>query len=175
LNATTQAALDSSVGFANAPQSAALGKASANVNVASVAAGWAYQGSRAAYSGGQILNAQANTFNCVSSDSGQTRWRATASGKDVTPDAQLFAPPAAGKKNLYVCSTRGELISLRQSDGNVEFMYATQQPMAFQPALAKGNLYAGTNNGMIICLKTANPDADNWTAWGGNARHNKKD
>jgi hypothetical protein len=28
---------------------------------------------------------------------------------------------------------------------------------------------------MIICLKTADPDADNWTAWGGNARHNKKD
>ena len=73
LNATTQAALDSSVGFANAPQSAALGKATSNVNVASVAAGWAYQGSRAAYSGGQILNAQANTFNCVSSENGQTR------------------------------------------------------------------------------------------------------
>ena len=145
------------------------------MNVASVAAGWAYQGSRAVYNSGQYLNAQANNFNCISSENGQTRWRATADGKGITSEAQLFTPPAAGKRNLYVCSTQGHLMSLRQSTGDVDFIYATGQPMAFQPALARGNMYAGTNNGLVICLKTNSPDADNWTAWGGNARHNKKD
>jgi hypothetical protein len=46
-------------------------------------------------------------------------------------------------------------------------------PMAFQPALAKGNVYAGTSDGRLICLKTGSKDADGWYAWGGNAQHNK--
>ncbi len=41
------------------------------------------------------------------------------------------------------------------------------------PALAKGNVYAGTSDGRLICLKTGNKDADGWYAWGGNAQHNK--
>ena len=50
-------------------------------------------------------------------------------------------------------------------------VYATGKPMAFQPALANGNVYAGTTEGMLICLKTGEKDADGWTAWGGNAAH----
>ena len=46
-------------------------------------------------------------------------------------------------------------------------------PITFQPALAKGNVYAGTSDGRLICLKTGNDDADGWYAWGGNAQHNK--
>ena len=64
-------------------------------------------------------------------------------------------------------------LKLRQEDGALNFIYKTTEPMAFQPALANGNLYAGTNNGLLICLKTGDPDADGWTAWGGNAQHNK--
>jgi len=44
-----------------------------------------------------------------------------------------------------------------------------------QPALALGNIYVGTANGLLICLKTGDPDADGWYAWGGNAQHNKND
>jgi len=45
--------------------------------------------------------------------------------------------------------------------------------MVFQPALALGNIYIGTANGFLICLKTGDRDADGWYAWGGNAQHNK--
>jgi len=45
--------------------------------------------------------------------------------------------------------------------------------MVFQPTLAGGNLYAGTAGGLLICLKTGDPDVDGWFAWGGNAQHNK--
>jgi hypothetical protein len=62
---------------------------------------------------------------------------------------------------------------LRQLDGAVTFMYSFAQPMAFQPCLSGGNVYAPTVNGLIICLKTGSRDADGWTAWGGNAQHNK--
>jgi outer membrane protein assembly factor BamB len=54
-------------------------------------------------------------------------------------------------------------------------MYATNNPISFQPALAGGNIYIGTANGELICLQANDADADGWTAWGGNAQHNKTD
>ena len=41
-------------------------------------------------------------------------------------------------------------------------------------SLVKGNIYAGTVNGLLICLKTGDNGADGWYAWGGNAQHNKQ-
>ena len=172
--ATTQAfALDATVGFAAQPQAAGLAGASSNANVASVAQGWAFQGSKAAYANGNFLNAQGNALNCLSAVDGAARWRGVARGRNIGDNAQIFTPPALGMKNLYVCSVQGHLLSVNQQDGKVGFLYALNQPMAFQPALCAGNMYAATNTGLLICLNTADPDADGWSAWGGNAQHNK--
>jgi Ca-activated chloride channel family protein len=175
LEKSTVQAMDASVGFATAPAAAQLAKANSNVGVYTVAGAWAYQGSRAAYCGGQIFNAQGRFMNCVRSKDGTIAWRATASGSGIAEEAQLFAPPAIGGEHMYLCSARGHLMSIRQEDGQVDFLYATGLPMAFQPALAKGNVYVGTASGLLLCLKTGDPDADGWYAWGGNAQHNKND
>ncbi len=165
--------LETSVGFS--PQSITWESpaAQSHLNIGSVAVGWSYQGARAAYSNGQLLNAQGNILNCIGFATGETAWRAEASGKDVSPDVQMFAPPALGEKNLYVCSASGHVASLRQSDGQVSFLYALKQPMAFQPALANGNIYLATTDGRVICIQTGDKDADGWYAWGGNGQHNK--
>jgi Ca-activated chloride channel family protein len=176
LAAPQQAALDSSVGFAGgAPSSSGLNAAKSNVNVGTVAGGWAYQGSRAAFARGQILNSQANRFNCIRAADGMVAWQAEAVGNGITDEAQLFSPPALGGDKLYTCSARGHLIALDQKTGKIVFLYSTGIPIAFQPALARGNLYAGTADGALICLKTNDPTADGWTSWGGNAQHNKND
>ena len=52
------------------------------------------------------------------------------------------------------------------ADPNVTFLWAVARD-------SKGNVYAGTSDGRLICLKTGNKDADGWYAWGGNAQHNK--
>jgi outer membrane protein assembly factor BamB len=101
-------------------------------------------------------------------------WTAKARGAGLSAQDQMFAPPSLGKDCLYLCSKRGDLVSIQQRDGTVQWIYATNQPIIFQPALAEGNLYAGTANGLLYCLKTGDPDADGWYAWGGNAQHNKK-
>ena len=175
LQPAAQLAADSSVGFATAPATAGLEKAKDNVNVATVVGAWSYQGSRAAYANGQILNAQANRLNCIDSRDGKVAWQAAASGGGVTEQVQAFSPPAVAGGKLYVCSAQGHLMALNQKDGKVGFLYSTGQPMAFQPALAEGNIYAATANGMLICLKTGDATADGWTAWGGNAQHNRKE
>lgn len=127
-----------------------------------------------AYRNGQLMNAQGRYLNSIKASDGRFAWRAEVTGKAVSSDTQVFSPPALGQRNLYLCSAQGHLAAVRQQDGAVTFLYALSQPMAFQPALARGNVYAGTNNGMVICLKTGDKDADGWYAWGGgNAQHNK--
>jgi outer membrane protein assembly factor BamB len=134
---------------------------------------WAYQGSRAAVSKGQILNAQGNYINSVRASDGRQSWQAEVTGSHAPPGGQIFSPPAVGHDFLYLAGADGHLVSVNQSNGGVGFSYAMKAPIAFQPALAKGNIYAGTSDGRLICLKTGNMDADGWYAWGGNAQHNK--
>lgn len=169
----TQAALDSSVGFSTAPSAAKLDAANKHIGVKTVAGGWAYQGSRAAYSRGRMLNAQGRFLNSINASDGRFAWRAEVSGRDVDADGQVFSPPALGEQYMYLSSSLGHLISVRQNDGEVGFVYSFKQPMTFQPALARGNIYVGTSNGLLVCLKTGDRDADGWYAWGGNAQHNK--
>ena len=121
------------------------------------------------------FNAQGHRIASLAGNERRLNWSADARGKDIAESAQLFSPPALGKKNLYLASGAGHLLSLDQKNGNVQFIYATGQPITFQPALARGNVYVGTANGILLCIKTGSDDADGWSGWGGNAQHNKKD
>ena len=173
LSAMEITSLDSSVGFSSAPASAKLAQASESVGVSSVVGAWAYQGSRAAISKGQILNAQGNYINSVRASDGKQTWQAAVVGARAASGGQIFSPPAVGRDYLYLTGAAGYLVAVRQNDGAVGFSYSLKAPMTFQPALAKGNIYAGTSDGRLICLKTGSLDADGWYAWGGNAQHNK--
>src|SRR5262249_6712691 len=158
ISAQQAKSLDASVGFGGGMPANAAGAPAGHLNISSVASGWAYQGSRAAYRGGSILNAQGISVNCVDAHNGKLRWQAETSGRGIDAGGQVFAPPALGERNAYLCSGEGHVVSLRQRDGAPVFVYAFGQPMAFQPALAEGNLYAGTANGMLICLRTGDRD-----------------
>jgi Ca-activated chloride channel family protein len=173
LKSEAQGTLDSSVGFGSAPATAQLDKANKNIGVKTVVGGWAYQGSRAAYSNGQMMNAQGRYLNSINAKSGDLSWRAEVSGDGLTADSQVFSPPALGEKFMYLSSSLGHLLSVNQKEGDVGFMYQFGEPMVFQPALAEGSVYVGTSNGLLICLHTGSADADGWYAWGGNAEHNK--
>jgi len=174
LDGKAQHELDSSVGFASAPAAAKLTAAESNVGVNNVAGAWAYQGSRAAYSEGQMLNAQGHMLNSIRAADGAVNWRAEAKSAQINDQMQVFSPPAIGGKTMYLTSSLGHILAVRREDGGVQFAYSLGTPMNFQPALARGNVYAGTTQGMLICLKTGNSDADGWYEWGGNAQHNKK-
>jgi Ca-activated chloride channel homolog len=174
MDSGTTGKLDASVGFSSAPSAAKLSEANKHIGVSTVAGAWAYQGSRAAYRNGQMMNAQGKYLNSIKTGDGKFAWRAEIKGKGIADDTQVFSPPALGERNLYLCGAQGHIVAVKQQDGATAFAYALKQPMAFQPALAKGNIYAGTVNGFLICLKTGDNDADGWNAWGGNAQHNKQ-
>jgi outer membrane protein assembly factor BamB len=165
--------MDSSVGFASAPESASLSRAEQNLGISSVAGAWGYQGARATYRNGTVTNTQLTYVNCVDAETGKVKWRAEAKAPFITGQSQVFSPPALGRENMYLCSGDGHLVCMDQKTGAVKYMYATNKPISFQPALAGGNIYIGTANGQLLCIAANDPDADGWTAWGGNAQHNK--
>ena len=165
--------IDASVGFGSAPPAAMLGSANKQVGVSTVVGGWAYQGSRPAFSRGQMMNAQGRYLNCIRATDGKFTWRAELTGAGINADSQIFSPPSIGTKHLYLSSVLGHVLTIRQSNGYVGRLYMFKQPFMFQPALARGNMYLGTANGSLICLRMGDPDVDGWYAWGGNAQHNK--
>ena len=85
----------------------------------------------------------------------------------------MHLPPALGREYMYLAGPGGYLVTVRQRDGATGMVYALKRPVAFQPALALGNIYLGTADGHIICLQTGGTDAEGWHAWGGNAQHNR--
>src|SRR5215471_21169749 len=111
--------LDSSVGFSAAPSTANLMVANESVGVNSVVGAWAYQGSRAAVSKGQIMNAQGRYLNSVNAKDGKENWRAEVVGGNVSARSQVFSPPAVGAEYLYLAGATGHLVSIRQSDGSL--------------------------------------------------------
>jgi Ca-activated chloride channel homolog len=165
--------LDEAVGFAVPPAAAKMAAASKNVGVNSVVGGWAYQGSRAAESEGKLFNVEGTFVNSVRAGDGISQWQAKITGRDVSQKYEMFSPPALGKQYMYLSSSTGHLISLRQQDGQVGFLYAFKKPMVFQPALVDGDVFVGTADGLLVCLETNTQDADGWYGWGGNAEHNK--
>ncbi len=173
LSASMLKALDSSVGFSSPPAPAKLADANKNVGVSTVVGAWAYQGSRAVFRRGRILNAQGHYLNSINASSGQFAWRAEVTGANLPENAQIFSPPALGREYMYLSSSAGFLASVRQQNGELGFLYSLKHPMVFQPALARGNVYVGTADGLLICLKTGNLDAEGWYGWGGNAQHNE--
>ena len=164
--------LDSSVGFASAPQAAKLRAARRHVGVSRVAEAWAYQGSRASYGKGRYFQAGSGSVDCIVGDSGES-WKTEFTGKEINVDDQIFLPPSMGKDYLYLCSRHGHLVSVSQNDGSTGLCYSTGQRISFQPCLAGGSVYVGTNHGRVFCLETGGVDASEWHMWGGNAQHNK--
>jgi outer membrane protein assembly factor BamB len=167
------AMLDSSVGFASAPNSAKLSAASAHLGVSSVSGAWAYQGSRSAFARGRLFSNQGKHVCCLGEADEQVVWEAEVKGSGVDLDDQIFCPPALGREYVYLTSVWGHALSVRQDTGEVGIMYATGRPIAFQPCLAKGRMYFGTIHGDLVCIDTGSEDADGWYMWGGNAQHNK--
>ncbi len=103
MSAASQASLDSSVGFTgSAPEAANLTVASKNVGISTVAGGWAFQGSRASVSHGQILNAQGRFINSIAAKNGAEIWRAEISGSGISAGEQVFSPPSLGSSNMYL-------------------------------------------------------------------------
>jgi|GEM_PF-2079112 len=140
-----------------------------------VSAPWDYQGPKIAATKTRMFNAPGNTINAVAVEDGKVAWRVEVVGGTLNNTPGSLTPPALGKENLYIGTSAGHILVLKQSDGSLVQAYRVNHKLISQPILADGNIYFGTGNGAVLCLKLGNKDADGWTHWGGNAQRNKVD
>jgi outer membrane protein assembly factor BamB len=137
--------------------------------------GWDYQGPKIAATKTHFFNAPGNTVNAVAIREATVAWRTTVKADGMTNAAGTLTPPALGKENVYLGSSAGHIFALKQADGTLAYSYKLSTRLITQPILAEGNLFLGTADGRLVCLKLNHKDAADWTAWGGNAMHNKID
>ena len=61
---------------------------------------------------------------------------------------------------------------LAASSGDLLWTVRVGEPIVFQPAVARGRVYAATHAGNLFCLETGDPHDDGWLMWGAGPDHN---
>ena len=133
-----------------------------------VAAGWAYEGSRPTVVGDRMYQTIGDEVHCRDAASGDLLWRRTYSETATTRPAST--PAIAGSQLVF--GTRDGMIFGLESDGGMStFAYDVGEPIAAQPIVAHGWVYAATTRGGLIGLEVGDAALDGWHMWGGNAAH----
>ncbi len=122
-----------------------------------------YQGSRPLVWGGRMFVSLGDVVYCVGLVHGMQYW----SHKVSEP-----LPPVAGGNALVVATKRGELLCLDPGSGEVRAKYHLGERLIFPPVVVAGNIYAGTAQGNLICIKTGDRQLTGWPCWGGSANRN---
>jgi outer membrane protein assembly factor BamB len=150
-------------------------QAAANLGHAHVHAVWAYQGSRPVVARGRLYAAHGDAVSCADPRSDRVFWKRTlgaAAGDDRELLDSPLTPPAVVNGKLFFGSAHGLVHCLAAETGDELWSVAVGEPVVFQPAVAGGHVYAGTDAGSVFCVATGDPGDDGWLMWGGDAAHN---
>jgi outer membrane protein assembly factor BamB len=86
-----------------------------------------------------------------------------------------MTPPSIAGDKMYLGTTRGEVLCVDVSNGNVLWSYSASginSPVRFQPSIMNGRIFFGTDSGTVYCIDAGDATATGWAMWGGNAQHN---
>jgi outer membrane protein assembly factor BamB len=61
---------------------------------------------------------------------------------------------------------------LSAGTGDLLWSVRVGEPVLFQPAVARGRVYATTRAGSLFCLETGDEKDDGWNMWGAGPGHN---
>jgi outer membrane protein assembly factor BamB len=140
-----------------------------------VHAHWAYQGSKPFVSRARLYAAQGDTVSSADSHSSQVFWKKLV-GRSEQDDRELLdsplTPPAIANEKPFFGSVNGDIHCLSAPSGEELWKVSVGEPIVFQPAVARGRVYLGTDSGSLICLETGEPNDDGWLMWGADAAHN---
>src|SRR5690606_2588450 len=110
-----------------------------------------------------------NEVHCRDADTGELLWRRRYTDEVRGRPA---SPPAVAGAQLIFGTDDGVLFGLDIDTGMTTWAYRVGEPIAAQPTVAHGWVYAATTRGGLVGLQVADVSFDGWHMWGGNARHN---
>lgn len=160
---------DEAVGFGFAPAAAKLGYAEARVGEHTVSGAWRHQGSRPCVWNGRLFTTTGDQLSATDTESREELW--SWRGSQIADDRAL-SPPAAVNGRVYAGSHGGGLYSWEAETGRIRWQVRLDRPVAWQPAIHDGWIYAGLEDGRVVALHTGDPLDDGWAMWGGGPGHN---
>jgi outer membrane protein assembly factor BamB len=107
--------------------------------------------------------------------SGKVLWEEKMAGDLRKSGGQLASPPAYAGGKLVVGTLAGAIEAYDAKSGVRAFTIPIGEPIRFQPVLAAGRVFVGTERGTLVSVATGDASLDRWTMWGGGARHNGAD
>lgn len=131
-------------------------------------AGWAWEGARPVTIEGRVYHAMGDELVARDAASGRTLWRRRT---PLAGGRRAMTSPAVVGSQLVVATREGDLFGMDIDTGATTWAYRVGEPIAFQPAVANGWIYAATARGRVIGLEVGDRALDGWHMWGGDAKH----
>jgi hypothetical protein len=88
----------------------------------------------------------------------------------VTMSLGVATYPGDGTTSQSLLKSADSALYLSKEDGRNRVTIASET-LRSQPAIDRGQLYVGTDDGQIVCVDTGNAAFTNWSTWGGNPAH----
>jgi Ca-activated chloride channel family protein len=161
---------DAGVGFGHAPAAAKLEQAERLLGATSVWRTWSFQGSRPCVSNGRVYSITGEELAAVDLASGNEVWRWRAA--EQADGERALTPPAVVNGRVYAGSRDGRVLSWDAETGALRWAVAVGAPVAWQPVVSGGWVYAGLTTGEIVGFATGDAGDDGWPMWGGGPGHN---
>jgi outer membrane protein assembly factor BamB len=165
---------DRAAGFGAHKGGAKMAQAMKNLGKGHVSAVWAHQGSRPVLWRGRLYSALGDTLHCVDPETRAPYWKKTLHERPGQAELLdgLLTPPALVNSKVFLGTLDGEVVCLGAWSGDLLWSVRVGEPVLFQPAVARGRVYATTQAGNLFCLETGDPDDDGWLMWGAGPDHN---
>jgi Ca-activated chloride channel family protein len=166
---------DAGVGFGGMSKGdAKISQAMSNLGQASVMGVWSYQGSKPFVYKERLYSSMGDTLTCVDPKTEKVLWKKQIAPRKSEGGKLLNAhltPPVTVNDHVFLGTGDGQVICLSANDGESLWTNDIGEPIAFQPAVAKGRIYVSAGNGSLYCLETGDDKDDGWLMWGANAAH----
>jgi outer membrane protein assembly factor BamB len=165
---------DAAVGFGAHKGHAKMAQAMHNLGKGHVSAVWAHQGSRPLLWRGRLYSALGDALHCVDPETRAPYWKKTLHERPGQAELLdgLLTPPVLVNGKVFLGTLDGEVCCLSAATGDLLWSVRVGEPVLFQPAVARGRVYATTQAGSLFCLETGDPGDDGWLMWGAGPDHN---
>lgn len=161
---------DAAVGFGQAPSSAKMSLADDLIGESHISRAWRFQGSRPVVSDGVLFETVGDRLEATELASGRVLW--SWSDARVEQGERRLTPPAVANNRVLIGTWDGRLVSFEARTGAIRWQVPVGAPVHWQPTMSGGSVFAGLEDGSVVCVKTEDPQHDSWPMWGGGPGHN---
>jgi outer membrane protein assembly factor BamB len=164
---------DEAVGFGQAPASAKMFLANDLIGESHISRAWRFQGSRPVVSDGLLFETAGDRLEATELTSGRVVW-AWGDAREEEGERRL-TPPAVANGRVLIGTWDGRLVSFEAKTGSVRWQVSVGAPVHWQPTMNDGRVFAGLEDGSVVCVQTGDSLDDGWPMWGGGSGHNGND